>query len=98
MQETKRRQRIPTRKAPTDRIEDGDKEIDVTLPGWGTWGGSGVKKSTKKKFIKKISGIKAEKRQDAKLKNVIISEKVNKKVAKYTAGNVPFPYENREQY
>ena len=78
--------------------EDGDKEIDVTLPGWGTWGGSGVKKSTKKKFIKKISGIKAEKRQDAKLKNVIISEKVNKKVAKYTAGNVPFPYENREQY
>ncbi|ANB10978.1 Utp14p [Sugiyamaella lignohabitans] len=76
--------------------DEGDKEIDVTLPGWGSWGGSSIKK--KKKVIKKVQGIQADKRQDARLKNVIINEKVNKKSSKYNASSVPFPYENREQY
>jgi U3 small nucleolar RNA-associated protein 14 len=76
--------------------EEGDQEIDETLPGWGSWGGATIK--TTKKFVRKVGGIKADKRQDAKLKNVIINEKVNKKNAKYQATNVPFPFETREQY
>lgn len=79
------------------RIEDeGDKEVDITLPGWGSWGGDGL--APAKKVIKKISGVKAENRKDAKLKNVIINEKVNKKNAKYNSNSVPFPFESREQY
>ncbi len=77
--------------------EEGDQEIDVTLPGWGSWTGGGIKPS-KKRFIKKIKGIDANKRKDAKKKNVIINEKANKKNAKYTASSVPFPYKTREQY
>lgn len=76
--------------------EEGDKEVDITLPGWGSWGGDGL--APAKKVIKKISGVKAENRKDAKLKNVIINEKVNKKNAKYNSSSVPFPFESREQY
>uniref|UniRef100_A0A060SXK3 ARAD1A04532p n=1 Tax=Blastobotrys adeninivorans TaxID=409370 RepID=A0A060SXK3_BLAAD len=76
--------------------DEGDKEVDVTIPGWGSWGGTGTKQ--RKKFTKKVDGIKADKRKDAKLQNVIINEKVNKKLSKYTSSAVPFPYENREQY
>lgn len=78
--------------------EDGDKEVDVTLPGWGSWGGSEL--APKKRFIKKIKGVVNEKnRKDFKLDKVIISEKVNKKTAAvYNAKSVPFPFETREQY
>lgn len=76
--------------------EEGDQELDVTIPGWGSWGGNGAK--SKRKVVKKVEGIKEKKRKDAKLKNVIINERVNKKNNKYTASAVPFPFENREQY
>lgn len=81
-------------------IDEDDKEVDMTLPGWGGWVGDGVKKnSNKKSFIKKIEGVaKKDKRKDKKLKNVIINERVNKKNLKYQASAVPFPYENKEQY
>jgi U3 small nucleolar RNA-associated protein 14 len=62
-------------------VEDAPKEEDLTLPGWGSWTGLGVKRrATEKKLIKKIPGIDASKRKDAKLKNVIINEKKSKAV------------------
>lgn len=77
--------------------EDGDKEVDVTLPGWGSWGGSDI--APKKKFIKKVKGVVNEKnRKDYNLNGVILNEKINKKAAVYKASSVPFPFENREQY
>lgn len=77
--------------------EDGDKEVDVTLPGWGSWGGTDI--VPKKKYIKKVKGVVNEKnRQDFNLDKVIINEKPNKKASIYNATNVPFPFETREQY
>ncbi|CAG8630072.1 15839_t:CDS:10, partial [Gigaspora rosea] len=82
--------------------EDMPKEIDITLPGWGTWGGKGVKPSkNKKKIIAKPlpgEGIDVKKRQDAKLKHVIINEKSIKKAKKYLSTDIPYPFETREQY
>ncbi|KAI7902717.1 small-subunit processome [Cokeromyces recurvatus] len=79
--------------------EDADKVEDLTLPGWGSWAGAGVKENKKKKRIVKVTkGIDADKRKDAKLSHVIINEKINKKVEKYTATAVPFPYKTMEQY
>lgn len=49
----------------------------------GNWAGEGIRKNKKKpakKFIKKIAGVDADKRKDAKLPKVIISEKRVKKV------------------
>lgn len=77
--------------------EDGDKEVDITLPGWGSWGGADI--APKKKFIKKIKGVVNEKnRKDYNLDGVILNEKINKKAAIYKASSVPFPFETREQY
>lgn len=81
-----------TKQAEID--EDGDKEVDETLPGWGTW--SNEKPRVKK--VRHIAGIDEKKRRDYKKSNVLINEKVNKKAAKYNASAVPFPFENRQQY
>ncbi|KAI8062362.1 small-subunit processome [Gilbertella persicaria] len=78
--------------------EDGDKVEDLTLPGWGSWGGAGVKKNKKKKILKVTKGIEADKRKDAKLSHVIINEKMNKKAEKYQTTSVPFPFKTMEQY
>ncbi|KAH3671280.1 hypothetical protein OGAPHI_000503 [Ogataea philodendri] len=76
---------------------EGDKEIDVGLPGWGDWAGGSQKK--KKKIIKKVNGVAPiEKRKDKNKRGVIINERVNKKNAKYQAGAVPYPFETMEQY
>lgn len=79
--------------------DEDDKEEDVTLPGWGDWAGAGAQPKKKRKFIKKIKGVvEKNKRKDKHLKDVIINERVNKKNLKYQSSDVPFPFENREQY
>lgn len=63
--------------------EEGDKIIDNTLPGWGSWTGEGLSKKQKKRqkrFLTKVEGVQPEKRKDAKLGNVIINEKRVRKV------------------
>lgn len=81
-------------------IEDeDDKEEDVTLPGWGDWAGGSTKKNKKRKFIRKVDGVaQRDKRKDKNLSNVIINEKLNKKILKYQSLDVPYPFETREQY
>jgi len=68
-----------------DTIEDeGDKVVDNTLPGWGSWAGEGVSKKQQKRQkrnLTTIEGVKPEQRKDAKLSKVIINEKRQKKVS-----------------
>lgn len=88
--------------ASEKRATIADEESTVTtthLPGWGTWTGSGPGgKSKGHKTITKKPGIDANKRKDKKLDKVIINEKRQKPTTKYLASQLPFPYENREQY
>jgi U3 small nucleolar RNA-associated protein 14 len=73
----------------------------LTLPlfSQGAWGGKGAKKlKNPRKFITKVAGIDADKRQDAKLNHVIISEKKDKKAAKYMLKDLPFPYTSAAQH
>jgi U3 small nucleolar RNA-associated protein 14 len=55
---------------------------DVTLPGWGSWAGNGVKakKNVVVERVVKRDAIVLGKRKDAHLKHVIINEKRQKKV------------------
>ncbi|OKL59334.1 hypothetical protein UA08_05390 [Talaromyces atroroseus] len=81
--------------------EEGDKIIDNTLPGWGSWTGAGISKKQQKRqkrFLTKVEGIKPEQRKDAKLGHVIINEKRVKKNVKYMATQLPHPFENKQQY
>lgn len=74
--------------------EDKDREVDETLPGWGSW--SNEKPHIHK--IRRVAGINEKQRRDYKKSDVIINEKLDKKAAKYQASAVPFPFENRQQY
>lgn len=79
--------------------EEDDKEEDMTLPGWGSWGGSDQPQKPKKKYVRKVDGVaRKDTRQDKGKDNVIINERLNKHNLKYQSANVPHPYETREQY
>ncbi|KAF9528093.1 Utp14 protein-domain-containing protein [Crepidotus variabilis] len=78
---------------------DAPHEVDTTIPGWGSWGGSGVKKAPHKPHrIKKIAGIDPKTRADYGKKNIIISEKRDKKAAKYLVKDLPYPYTSKAQF
>ncbi|KAK4229369.1 Utp14 protein-domain-containing protein [Podospora fimiseda] len=83
-------------------VDDDDKEIDNTLPGWGGWVGEGVSKREqarhKGRFVTKVEGIKKKDRKDYKLKDVIITEKRVKKNDAYLATQMPHPFESHQQY
>ena len=70
-------------------------ETDLTLPGWGHWGGSGIQ-PRKKKFQKPPPPIVP--RKDINLGHVILSEKRDVYVANHQVHHLPFPYENTEQF
>lgn len=65
----------------------------------GSWGGTGAKKATSKPFlIKKVAGINPRTREDYGKAHVIISEKRDKKAAKYMVKDLPYPYTSKAQH
>ncbi|PCH34293.1 Utp14-domain-containing protein [Wolfiporia cocos MD-104 SS10] len=79
--------------------QDAPHEVDTTLPGWGSWGGRGTKTAPPKPhLIKKVAGSDPTTRADYKKPHVIISEKRDKKAAKYLVKDLPFPYTSKAQY
>ncbi|KAF2130335.1 Utp14-domain-containing protein [Dothidotthia symphoricarpi CBS 119687] len=89
-------------KTATTALEEATQTTSY-LPGWGAWTGSGMSKREAKrnkgyKTVTATEGIQAERRKDAKLDRVIVNEKRVKPNIKYMAGQLPFPFESREQY
>ena len=65
----------------------------------GSWGGTGVKKSAPKPhLVKKVAGIDPKSRSDYGKAHVIISEKRDKKAAKYAVKDLPYPYTSKAQF
>ncbi|KAI1790907.1 Utp14-domain-containing protein [Ganoderma leucocontextum] len=82
-----------------EMAQDAPKEVDTTLPGWGSWGGTGAKKAAPKPhLIKKVAGIDPKSRADYNKAHVIISEKRDKKAAKYLVKDLPYPYTSKAQF
>ncbi|CAG7923644.1 unnamed protein product [Penicillium olsonii] len=85
-----------------DTIEDeGDKVIDNTLQGWGSWAGEGVSKKQQKRQkrdLTTVAGVKPQQRKDAKLDRVIINQKRIQKNKKYMATQLPHQFESKQQY
>ena len=86
---------------------EDEQELSTHLPGWGSWAGHGLTRSDKKAhahrkhnplYKTKVPGVKREDRKDAKLENVIISEKQNRKGKHYMAPMLPHGYETKAQY
>ncbi|KAI9445374.1 Utp14-domain-containing protein [Lactarius indigo] len=79
--------------------DDAPREVDTSLPGWGAWGGQGTRKAPPKPhLIKKIAGITPQSRADFGKAHVIISEKRDKKAAKYMVQDLPYPYTGKAQF
>ncbi|KAK1928665.1 Uncharacterized protein P3T76_015768 [Phytophthora citrophthora] len=76
------------------------------MSGWGSWAGDGVKVSrrqiAREQKAKDIAREAKQKalagRKDARMERVLINEKKDKKAAKYTVKDVPYPFTSREEY
>ncbi|RWS02350.1 U3 small nucleolar RNA-associated protein 14 A-like protein, partial [Dinothrombium tinctorium] len=73
------------------------KDINLYLPGWGSWGGAGIQTNVEKQkaFTRKAP---KSKRKDNNLGNVIISEKKDDVISKYMAKDLPFPFTNVSEF
>ncbi|XP_020367247.2 U3 small nucleolar RNA-associated protein 14 homolog A [Rhincodon typus] len=74
------------------------KDIDLTLPGWGEWGGQGLQPSGKKRRRFRIKAAPPPPRKDQNLPNVIINEKRDIGVAAHQVNELPFPFSHQNQF
>ncbi|KAF1674132.1 hypothetical protein FQV07_0006249, partial [Pygoscelis papua] len=72
--------------------------VNLVLPGWGEWGGTGLKPSAKKikRFLLKPPP--APPRKDQHLPHVIVSEQRNIHAAAHQVSELPFPFERHQQF
>ncbi|XP_062309203.1 U3 small nucleolar RNA-associated protein 14 homolog A isoform X2 [Osmerus eperlanus] len=74
------------------------KVVDLTLPGWGEWGGQGLKTSRRKQRRFRVKAAPPPPRRDGKLPAIIISDKRDSAVAALQVSQLPFPFENPTQF
>ncbi|KAG7380922.1 U3 small nucleolar RNA-associated protein 14 A [Phytophthora pseudosyringae] len=78
----------------------------VGMSGWGSWAGDGIRVSkrqiAREQKAKDIAREAKQKalagRKDARFERVLINEKKDKKAAKFTVKDVPYPFTSREEY
>nr|SVE71131.1 EOG090X08JJ [Daphnia similis]SVE71763.1 EOG090X08JJ [Daphnia similis]SVE72390.1 EOG090X08JJ [Daphnia similis] len=68
------------------------KDIDLTLPGWGEWGGSGLELSKRKKSHFIIKAPPVPKRRDDNQGNLIINQDKNTNMRRQQVNDLPFPF------
>nr|SVE75209.1 EOG090X08JJ [Daphnia dolichocephala] len=68
------------------------KDIDLTLPGWGEWGGSGLKISNRKKRQFIIKAPPVLKRKDENKGNLIINQDKSASMRRQQVNDLPFPF------
>lgn len=84
--------------------ENPEQEKPLLLPGWGQWTHIQEKKGLPSWMLKKHEDAQKKraealkKRKDARLKNVIISEKIDKKAEKLHTKSLPFPFTSKEVF
>ncbi|CAH2231605.1 jg14327 [Pararge aegeria aegeria] len=78
--------------------QDIPKGVDLALPGWGSWGGKGVKATKRKRnrFIGKLPPKTS--RRDENKGDIIINEFKNPKLAAHKVSNLPFPFTSVKDY
>lgn len=78
--------------------KDKPQDIDLSLPGWGSWAGKGVKPQKRKRnrFIAKPAPKMP--RRDENKGDIIIKEYKDPKLAVHKVKDVPFPFESIKDY
>jgi U3 small nucleolar RNA-associated protein 14 len=73
------------------------KDIDLTLPGWGSWGGAGLQnRKPKKKLV--IKAPTTSDRKDQAKDRIIINEVANAKMKEHLVRDLPFPFTSVKDY
>ncbi|NWI85697.1 UT14A protein, partial [Pitta sordida] len=72
--------------------------VNLVLPGWGEWGGTGLRPSAKKVKRFLLKPPPAPPRKDKHMPHVIISEKRNIHAAAHQVSELPFPFERHQQF
>ncbi|NWH80694.1 UT14A protein, partial [Piaya cayana] len=72
--------------------------VNLVLPGWGEWGGTGLKPSAKKVKRFLLKPPPAPPRKDQHLPHVIMSERRNIHAAAHQVNELPFPFEKHQQF
>ncbi|NXY19581.1 UT14A protein, partial [Atrichornis clamosus] len=82
------------------KAEEAEKPqpVNLVLPGWGEWGGTGLKPSARKVKRFLIKPPPAPPRKDQHLPHVIMSEKRNIHAAAHQVSELPFPFERHQQF
>ncbi|XP_037578457.1 LOW QUALITY PROTEIN: U3 small nucleolar RNA-associated protein 14 homolog A-like [Dermacentor silvarum] len=78
--------------------QDTPQGVDLFLPGWGSWGGGGIKVDRKKRRKFYVKPPPAPPRKDQTLGNVIISEAQDEKLEAHQVDALPFPFNNVSQF
>lgn len=79
-----------TEEVETEAKKNAATDDATTLPGWGNWGGHGVK-APNPKFFKKVPEVKRKDR-------IIISSATNEKLQKHLVSTVPFPFKSVQDF
>lgn len=85
-------------KEKQDEIDrDKPKDIDLSLPGWGSWGGTNIKvnKRKKRRFTLKAPKVP---RKDGTKNALIINEKAGNKIKEHMVSEVPFPFKTVKDF
>ncbi|NWU84248.1 UT14A protein, partial [Onychorhynchus coronatus] len=72
--------------------------VNLVLPGWGEWGGTGLRPSARKVKRFLLKPPPAPPRKDQHMPHVIISEKRNIHAAAHQVSELPFPFERHQQF
>uniref|UniRef100_A0A8C8ZCA6 U3 small nucleolar RNA-associated protein 14 homolog A n=1 Tax=Prolemur simus TaxID=1328070 RepID=A0A8C8ZCA6_PROSS len=78
--------------------ESKPQDMDLTLPGWGEWGGAGLKPSAKKRRRFLIKAHESPPRKDKNLPNAIINEKRDIYAAAHQVRVLPHPFTHHRQF
>ncbi|CAH0694698.1 unnamed protein product [Spodoptera exigua] len=78
--------------------KDKPEDINLTLPGWGDWGGKGVKPQKRKKNRFILRAPPKMPRRDENKGDIIIKEFKDPKLAVHKVKDVPFPFESVKDY
>lgn len=86
-------------KEKAETIEkDKPKDVDLFLPGWGSWGGVGIVPSKRKRRRFIIKAPKKVPRRDDNKGFLIINEDADKKVKKHMVNELPFPFQRVKDF
>ncbi|XP_050166767.1 U3 small nucleolar RNA-associated protein 14 homolog A isoform X2 [Myiozetetes cayanensis] len=72
--------------------------VNLVLPGWGEWGGTGLRPSARKVKRFLLKPPPGPPRKDQHKPHVIISEKRNIHAAAHQVSELPFPFERHQQF